>query len=254
MPSQVTLVVVDTEAYVLANNAIERCVRVFAFDEVLVFSDRVEYWPHYHAVRIEKIRSIDDYNNIVLSVVPPYLKTDFFVIAQFDGFALNAKAFSPEFYNFDYIGAVWPHFSYFTVGNGGFSWRSTRLAKAVATMAGFRQAGEPEDVFIARIARVALETRHGCVFAGEEVANRFSIESGLPQGATFGFHGLMYLPVLYQDSLGFLLDNLPSRVIRERLGLLAYYVKSLDDAKQSEFWAHVGKRSGMSDAPSPALD
>lgn len=227
MKAPVTLVLIDTESHVLANNAIEQSTRQFDFAEVLVFTDRTELWPRHRTVRIAPIRSIEDYNRIAISEVPQQLRTDFFVLAQFDGFVLDGSAFREEFYRFDYIGAVWPHFPHFRVGNGGFCWRSRRLAEAVAGMAGFRREGEPEDVFIARIARVALEMRHGCVFADEATASRFSSEFFVSGQPTFGFHGLFHLPMVYRDSLEFLVEHLSERVVRRQAAQLLPAIEQL---------------------------
>jgi len=234
MPSRVSLVLADTETYVLANNAIEHSLRQFPFDEVLVLTDRPELWPQWRTHRIDTIRHIDAYNQLMLSVVPHLVQTDFFVVAQFDGFAVNGSAFSEAFYDFDYIGAVWPEWPVFNVGNGGFSWRSKKLALAVADMAGFWQPGEPEDVFIARTLRVALESRHGCRFADVETASRFAYEQVLPTTATFGFHGLMHLPVIYQDQLPYLVDHLPERVLKGRLPLLLASGLMMDSVKRAQ--------------------
>jgi len=220
MPSGVSLVIADTEAYVLAHNAIEQCVHRFPFDEVIVLTDRPELWPHWRTHRIDTIRHIDQYNHLMLRVVPQLVETSHFVVTQYDGFVVNGHAFDPAFCECDYIGAVWPEWPTFNVGNGGFSWRSRRLALAVAEMSDFWRPGEAEDVFIARTLRVALESRYGCHFADESLAKAFSYEQILPQGPSFGFHGLMHLPHVYRERLDYLVDNLPARVLRHRMNLL----------------------------------
>jgi hypothetical protein len=242
MTSRVSLVLVDTESYVLANNALQQCVRSFDFDDVVIMSDRPELWPDWRAIRIPRIETVDDYNRLIISEVPAKIRTDFFIVAQYDGFIINPQAFRQEFYRFDFIGAPWPDYPYFRVGNGGFSWRSRKLAEAVAAMADFRVDDEPEDVFIGRILRVALETRYGCCFADEETAARFSLEQ-MPSGETsFGFHGLMHLPLIYRDDLPYLVEHLPERVLKQRLGLLTHGVNTLDQERQDIFWHCVSQR------------
>jgi hypothetical protein len=238
MSSGVSLVVADTESYTLANNAIEQCLRQFEFDEVLIFTDRVEFWPNFRTQRIDRIGSSADYSRLMLLEVPKYIQTDFFMVAQYDGFILDGSAFSQDFYNFDYIGAPWPSsaYPYFRVGNGGFSWRSRRLALATAGMADFWNEIEPEDEFISRIARVALETRHGCRFADVETAKKFSSEIVLPAYSVFGFHGLIHLPLVYKNNLPFLIENLPARVFNGRVPL-SMRIETMDADQQAEFWA-----------------
>lgn len=244
MSSRVTLTLIDTESYVLANNALQQCRRSFDFDDVIVMSDRPELWPDVRAIGIPRIQTVDDYNRLVISELPRHVNTEFFIVAQYDGFIINAEAFRPEFYEFDYIGAPWPDVPYFRVGNGGFSWRSRKLAEAVAELAGFRTPDEPEDLFIGRVLRVALETRHGCRFADEDTASRFSLEQILSTETSFGFHGLMHLPLVYRNDLPYLVEHLPQRVLQNRLGLLAYGVNTLEKPLQEVFWESVRKRVG----------
>ena len=238
MPSGVSLVLADTESYVLANNAIEQCLKEFAFDEVLIFTDRVEYWPNYRTHRINKIASSIGYSQLMLSEVPRHIETDYFVVAQYDGFILDGAAFSQDFYSFDYIGAPWPEmaYPYFRVGNGGFSWRSRRLALAVADMINFWDMKEPEDIFISRIARVALEMRYGCKFADVELAKTFSSELIFSEKSVFGFHGLIHMPLVYRNNLSFLIENLPERVFNDDRVPLSMRVSAMDTNQQAEFW------------------
>jgi hypothetical protein len=178
-----------------------------------------------------------DYSRLMLLEVPKYIQTDFFMVAQYDGFILDGAAFSQDFYNYDYIGAPWPSsaYPYFCVGNGGFSWRSRRMALAAAGMADFWNEIEPEDEFISRIARVALEARHGCRFAEVETAKRFSSELVLPEDSVFGFHGLIHMPLVYRNNLPFLIENLPERVFNGRVPL-SMRIETMDPDRQAEFW------------------
>jgi len=242
MAHRTSLVIVDTETHVLANNAIEQSLRQFAFDDVLILTDQPALWPRLNARAIPRIATIEDYNHLVLDVVPEHLTTEHFIVAQYDGFVLDGAAFRPEFRDYDYIGAVWPHFPYFRVGNGGFSWRSRRLAESAARLSHWRTADEPEDVFIARVARVALETRHGCRFADEGLASAFSSEFYSPSGPTFGFHGLLNLPIVYQNALPYLVANLPDRVVIGKAGLLTLGATRLPPQRQQELAALLGAR------------
>lgn len=229
------LVIADTEAYVLANNAIHACISQFDFSSVHVFSDRIDLWPQHKCVLIPKIQGIDDYNKLVLQGLQEHIDEEYCIIAQYDGFILNPAVFSNEFYRFDYIGAVWPNFPYFRVGNGGFSWRSRRLVEAVAELALIRAPEEAEDLFICRSLRVILEERFGCKFADDDVAKRFSYEIMPDAQPSFGFHGVFNLPMVYRDNLRFLVENLPPRVLATRLGFLRYGAGLLDPQRRLEF-------------------
>ena len=231
----VALAIADTESYVLANNALQACVNRFVFDRVLVLTDAPQHWPQYQAHAVAKMQGIEDYNRLVLETLPTLVTEDFCLVIQFDGFILHPEAFSEAFYAYDYIGAVWPDYPYFRVGNGGFSWRSRKLMQAVAELAPMRRPGEAEDLFIGRAMRVLLEERYGCVSAPEPVARQFSYEIVPQAGAAFGFHGIFNLPLVYRDNLAFLVQNLPPRILQTRLPFLRYGVQQLPAAQQLVF-------------------
>lgn len=231
----VALALADTQAYVLANNAIQACTTRFDFQQVYVFTDAPKYWPQYRAVVVEKMRDIEDYNRIILEQLPTVVEQDFCIVAQFDGFILNANAFSPDFYYFDYIGALWPNFTEHCVGNGGFSWRSRRLLQAVAKMAHLRESGQPEDLFICRTLRAELESQHGCVFADVASAKRFSYEIVPHDQPSFGFHGIFNLPMVYRNNLAFLIKNMPHNVLVARLPYLLFGAQYLSPAERKDF-------------------
>jgi hypothetical protein len=260
MPSHVSLVLIDTEAYVLANNAIQQCMRNFDFDEVVILTDRIELWPQFTTHRIPRITAIDDYNDLILRTVPRLITTNFFIVAQYDGFILRRESFKPEFYDCDYIGALWPEHPVFRVGNGGFSWRSRKLALAAAEIADFRAPNEPEDLFIGRTIRIALESRYGCRFADDETAANFSTEQVLSNPESFGFHGVMHLPQVYRNALSYLVENLPERVLKQRMQLLLLGANFLDANRKMEFincintrvaLTNTGMQSPTQEYPSP---
>lgn len=211
----ISLVIADTDTYNLAVRALQISAMNLKFDRVIVFSDDPSAWPGYPVVPVPTIRSLADYSRLILAKVVEHLETDFFVVVQFDGFVINGGEFSPHYFHYDYIGAPWPTAGGEPiVGNGGFSWRSRRLAEAVARLARDASSGtEIEDAFICLHHRTALETHHRCRFAPAELAVHFSIEGGEQRFPTFGFHGISYLPCLYQQTPEFLVDNLTPRIL-----------------------------------------
>ena len=126
-----------------------------------------------------------------------HIKTGHALCVQWDGFVLNGSAWRPEFANYDYVGAVWPHFhDSHNVGNGGFSLRSKRLLDACQALP--FDASQSEDVIIGRICRGQLEER-GIRFAPEELAHSFAYERAVPSGSEFGFHGAFNLARLLDN-------------------------------------------------------
>jgi hypothetical protein len=151
----------------------------------------------------------------MLTQIAEWVSTDFFLVIQYDGFVLNSDLFLEEFYGCDYIGAPWPQPDEYCVGNGGFSWRSRKLALAVKEIASGVKVDEPEDVYICKTVRRTLENRFQCNFASRELASLFSVEFPAVQHKTFGFHGVFHLPQLYAQNLPWLLSQLPSRMLKD---------------------------------------
>ena len=161
------------------------------------------------------------YNVHALVNCPIVVQTDYNLIVQSDGFAINPDAWTDEFLDYDYIGAVWPWYrTKYRVGNGGFSLRSKKLYEALreikydrvmkySDFKGHASYEEdainipdlddkiiPEDALICRYLRDALETSFDIKFCPEDLASRFSIEDSTHStwiGKSFGFHGKRYI-------------------------------------------------------------
>lgn len=224
-----SLVIVDTDAYVLARRALELSIERFPVNDVLVFSDDADRWKGFGITRIKKISSLSDYNRLLLSGLADHLRTEFALVIQFDGFVINPVCFSDTFFDYDYIGAPWPpalvNRKETIVGNGGFSLRSARLVEATARKyQRFIDFELPEDATICRYLRPMLEELEHIRYAPAEVARRFSIEfeTGIVV-APFGFHGLHFLPMIYSAEYEFLIENLPARSLMENNGRLSNF-------------------------------
>jgi hypothetical protein len=193
---QVTLCAATSVNVTATIMALERCRAACRFARVLLFTDRKV--PNLQAgievVAIAPLRSARDYSHFVLHRMVEWIDTSHCLIAQWDGFVLNAGAWDPAFLDHDYIGAPWPQFDDgYTVGNGGFSLRSKRLMEACNALQ-FADSGGAEDVVLARENRAWLEQAQGLSFADEMLAARFSFERSGGDRPTFGFHGAFNLP------------------------------------------------------------
>ena len=179
--------------------------------------------------------SIEDYNYVVMKMVANDLQTDYALIIQYDGFVINPVQFSSHFLHYDYVGAPWPNFTQFEVGNGGFSLRSRRLIEAAAGF--YDQKGEDaEDTFICRVIRSRLELKYGCRFAPVGLAQHFSTEFVFHPWPTFGFHGFVMLPYVYKADLEFLLKNLPRRAFGgDKLAQLSHFFSRASAQDQKLF-------------------
>jgi hypothetical protein len=210
---------VDRAAY-----AVERTASCLPVDCVYWFSDAhfPRALPGIDVIRIgstvDFVNFFDAVNYLCLRVMPRVVTTDFNIVVQWDGFAVNQGAWDQEFLNYDYIGACWlwmwggrP-----IVGNGGFSLRSRKLYDALCKINlkwrvadwqsdprldqaeyfvlgpdGAKQL--PEDLLICLWYREMLVRDFGIRFCPPELASKFSVERESPLtrqwlGRSFGFH------------------------------------------------------------------
>lgn len=188
--TDITICAVDCLYPSLAARALERSKAACHDARSILFSDQ-KVDGDFDFVEIKKIGSIEDYSNFILRELDKYVETDFALVVQWDGYVVHEKAWRDDFFDYDYIGAVWPQFSdAMTVGNGGFSLRSKKLLHATAIDPSFIDVLDVEDIVICRTNRALLESKYNLRFAPESVARSFSYEQEKPAGETFGFHGL----------------------------------------------------------------
>jgi hypothetical protein len=194
LPS-VTLCGVDTRTPGLALRALVHSMRDIRFGDVVLFThgDLGHLSsPGIRLVDIGAISTMSQYSEFMLRGLAPLIHTSHALVTQWDGFVVNASAWSGEFLRYDYIGAPWPHVPQpEAVGNGGFSLRSARLLRAM--LDSDMIISHPEDLCICRTNRARLEQQHQIRFAPYELASAFAYERIVPAGKTFGFHGTNHL-------------------------------------------------------------
>lgn len=193
LPS-VTLVAITSVALEATLDALQASMREARFGRVLMLTDqprparadeRIDWRP------IPRLASRSDFSRFMLQGLAGHIETSHALCVQWDGFVLDGEKWNPQFLDFDYIGAPWPHFhDAHNVGNGGFSLRSRRLLEACANLP--FDGIEAEDLVISRRFRPALEGL-GIRFAPESLARQFAYERAAPTGREFGFHGAFNL-------------------------------------------------------------
>jgi hypothetical protein len=207
----VALLCCDTRDARLALESMHRSIEKIAFGECIYVTCQAtldelpqdfQIDPSIKIKIIDPFASIFDYSKYVLKDAFLVSSKPYFLFVQWDSWVLSAESWTAEFLECDYIGAVWSHHSDRRVGNGGFSLRSRRLMRAVATIAArvSEDSLEIEDDFICRVSRVELESQHNCRFASEQIANLFSAERQGWSGVPFGFHGLLNYGRVFEDS------------------------------------------------------
>jgi hypothetical protein len=165
---------------------------------------------------VSEIKSISDYSYFVLAKLDNYISTKFCLITQWDSWVINHNFWDSNFLNYDYIGAVWPHYLENQVGNGGFSLRSKKLLKASKHL--IKSNSEPltpliEDDYICRQNRSIFEKKYKIKFPTNRLANKFSIEGNGPPINSFGFHGMSNFHLVIKKDI--VLKNLLNRLSYE---------------------------------------
>lgn len=235
MPTlSISCIATRTDDYDKAARAIHSTARCIPVERVYWFSDAA--FPESPAgldvihVAIPKFTDFsEDINRIYLRLMPRVVTTDYTLVVQPDGFAVNAQAWDPLFLEYDYVGAPWPWmwgggpgWRRPFMGNGGFSLRSQKLLGVLRELdmkwrlddwplderLGSREyygltsdGGRflPEDLVICLWYREILEEKWGIRFCPPDLANKFSVETVHPftqywLGRSFGFHGVVAAP------------------------------------------------------------
>jgi len=208
----VTLVMCETREHTLARMAIEDCLDKADFGDVLIITDRqLEFSPltKSHGVR-PRFKAVEDWPSKLgwsqswWSDVPPLLQTAYTLNIQWDSWIFDESQWSPEFYQYDYIGAPWWYKDGKNVGNGGFSWVSTRLKRYIyANQGTYPCSTAVDDDLLCRTYRSSLEQR-GFRWAPEPLAHQFAFECCRPSPTwrSFGFHAMFnWSEVLPPDRL-----------------------------------------------------
>lgn len=156
------------------------------------------YTPHgmsksIEFVRIDKIKSIDDWSYKIVYELAQHIETEFALLVHADGFVVNPSSWREEFLEYDYIGAPWPlptdDFSYrdihgniVRVGNS-VSLRSKRLLDLPVKL---NLPWEPYFGFYNEDGFICVKNKHiyeenGMRFAPLNVAKYFSHEAMIPE-------------------------------------------------------------------------
>jgi hypothetical protein len=198
---KITVAIIGNTHHDLMRLSLEQTLAVTPdVESVLVCSDR-QIYPTDNYVEIADDFSKHDYNLFCIKLLLAHVYTEFVLVCQYDGMAVNKNHWTDEFYNYDYIGAAWsPKFGLdeqYRVGNGGFSLRSRRLLEALQDPAiSFETA---EDVIICQRYADYLRSKHQIKYAPIWLADQFSQEWNTDHGQTFGFHGLLNIPMYLDD-------------------------------------------------------
>jgi Protein of unknown function (DUF5672) len=236
----ITLVMVETREHELARLAVEDCLRVAEFGDVVIVTDKPEQFdglscnPRFHTVSDWPTK--EGWARSMWYDIPPLVRTSHILAIQWDAWICDTMMWRDEFLNYDYIGAPWWYKDGKNVGNSGFCLKSTRLARYLAKNRDIYPCDTSiEDDLLCRKYRPKLEDV-GFRWAPERIACDFSFEgcAGNKPTKHFGFHAAFNFGwVLEHDRL---LERarlmLKSPYIRESYIMKAFCEKNPDIIKE----------------------
>jgi hypothetical protein len=125
------------------------------------------------------------------------------LIFQYDSFCMGK--FDNIFYNYNYIGARWPHkackYHEIKIGNGGTSFRKTRVIENMCKKYSNIKNNCPEDVFICEL--LYENNLHNCTI---EIADKFAFENIFNDNSIYAHQ--IYNTVKLSDMDKFIYDKI----------------------------------------------
>ena len=172
----VTLVAVAGVRIQEAYNAIKHSMKGITFGEVKLLTPKNAETENTEVQIIKLDKELDyvEYNRFILYDLKDYINTEFVLLVQDDGYVVNPTSWLDDFYNYDYIGAIWP-----VPSKLNLEWKQYY---------GYWN----EDGFLTCHNRHLLE-KEGIKFASTDIAKYFSHECPVEEikdiENPFGFHG-----------------------------------------------------------------
>lgn len=237
-----TLMIVETQLHDMARLALDDCLRVCTFDDVLVISDRDDWVrPNERFQFVENYPTQEQLNSHLWTHLPDWFNTSHVLTIQYDSWILDADAWQPAFMEHDYIGPWWKPFDGDKdVGCGGFCISSRAMLKHIAERPKQYPHRMDTDIYLCRLLRPWLE-RDGFKWAPKALAQQFGFEAPAPyRPRAFGYHGVPAWPcVMSHDQLV------------ERLKVYRKYNKLGKIAQLMNTYGHMSTMRLMAEAEYP---
>jgi hypothetical protein len=193
--------------------------RISGIPNAQLLSYKEFYHPEVKYVHYPyNINNIAEWNLFMIKYLYLFCPTSFLLNVHNDGFIINPNAWTDEFLDYDYIGALWPIGAHEPIvteqdrcGNGGFSLRSKRFLE-IASLYCPAYPYPNEDRVICGLHR-NIFLNNGMVYAPDHIAAQFSIEdTGIPEAIgqnhadrfslrSFGFHNKNADAIKYLDEI-----------------------------------------------------
>lgn len=110
------------------DNTIKTISGYFDFKHYVIITDKDINHDRYEIKKCPRLNR-EQYNLFCIRDLWKYVKTSQFLMLHTDGFIIHPELWNDEWLTYDYIAAPWPDG---TIGGGGFSLRSIKLASHVS--------------------------------------------------------------------------------------------------------------------------
>lgn len=157
------------------------CASLCDFYSLQLFSFEKPTVPYnFEFIKIGKI-NYQEYSSFIIKEMPKYIKSEYVLVLNHDGYIVNTDCWDNNFLNYDYIGAPWlPNtLPNARVGNGGFSLRSKELLDR-CMKEDFMVNGLNDDIAICSVYKDLLENSQ-LKFAPVDLAAKFSWGGYIPE-------------------------------------------------------------------------
>ena len=148
----------------------------------------------------KKFKCIEDYNRLLInSSLWKNIIEDNVLLFQYDSFVFGK--FNPIFFNYNYIGARWPHsisnMTNIYIGNGGTSFRKTRVMEYICKKYENSVIKKiyNEDIFFAEM--LAKEDLYNCT---NNIADMFSFENIFLDNSVYGHQIYLKIDIEKMDN------------------------------------------------------
>ena len=196
--SAVTLLMIETQCHKLARMAIDDCLKVAEFGDIIVASDNFNILriPGAQHIRVENWSHKIGYCRCLWNDISRYVKTPQCLIIQWDSWIINPLAWQEQFLSYDYIGSPWRYNDNMNVGNSGFSLRSKKLMDFLYNnREKYPCTSSQEDNLVSRKYQPDIIKDDPSIrWAPEKVAHEFSFEINQQCLEPFGYHGIFNWP------------------------------------------------------------
>jgi hypothetical protein len=196
----VTLVIRDAYCPDLARLALQDTLKLIKPEEVLVFSPNNLHVPEALWWESPKWITLKEHCEFFWYKMPEYIRTPMVLSIEWDGWVIAPSQWSPEFMEYDFVGAPWWYNESHNVGNG-LGLRSLKLMEFLIKHKELLPVQAKEDEVLCRTYRPILEM-HGFKWPSEQLASRFSFECTRPsiESKHFMFHDSFNFPAVLSSA------------------------------------------------------